>query len=319
MRKARRAGFTGCLVAALVIGAVGCSSDGSSGSGGSAGSTTTAAPTASAKAVAISATPPTSVPVLGVVNAGGGTFADGTLTLTDVQPYGAWFTDRPGREAGTSTIDDVISTFFDRDDPPNAAVEIAGAQDGADVAIVELTDPEWDAATRTLTVSAKAIPDVDADRLAAHPGLAGYVDRNDGELPAEFSASAVFLDSGMNDQTNTPVVQDTPDAADVAQLAATYETVFDGLRSLLDGLRYDVEVGQQDCMRWLTQSVSNMNNLLTVAQPQVKDLQRAVADNDGVLPASEAMAYDEAAAYLQTEVTGLQQLQVAAQAARCAT
>ena len=54
-------------------------------------------------------------------------------------------------------------------------------------------------------------------------------------------------------------------------------------------------------------------------QTQIKDLQQAVADNDGILPASEADAFDQAKAYLQTEVDGLQQLQADAQIEGCNT
>ncbi len=173
-----------------------CSSDGDD-----ATSTTTEMSPVDAAPVASAAEPPPDVPLLGVVNATGGTFDGDRLTLTGVPPSAVWFTDRPVRSAGFSPVEDFLPLFFGESDPPNAALELTGADEGADIAVVELSDPSWDADRGELTFEARVIPELRPQRLEVYASLNSYTERNDGDPPARFGTAALFIDAGVNEAT----------------------------------------------------------------------------------------------------------------------
>lgn len=328
MRAQMRTGAVACLVAITMSGLVACSSD-----------TVEGASTASSGAtdpstVHASPTPPSRTSLLGVVNASGGSYDDGTLTLTGVSPNGVWFTDRPARQAGTTSVEDLLPLFFDETAPPNAAVEFSAGDEGG-VAIVELTDPSWDDETGELSFDAEPIGDVDPDRLVEHPSLAAHVADNEGELPASFGPAALFIDSGhgLTPQEQggglTPVESTTttgpskpvnpkvvPDAAAVQTLAADTAAAQSTLESLIPQFRNSIDEDPTTCKeRVMDQTSIIYTNLLTVLVPQVTALQQDVTDNDGTLPASDDAAFESASSYLQSVQDGTEE--VASVFSRC--
>lgn len=277
----------GCLGTVLALAAGGCSS---SASDGSASTTATASAAKGAAAdVVASVAPPPQVPLLGVLNATGGTYEDGTLELTGVGPSGVWFTDRPVRQAGTSPNEAFVDLFFAGDDPPNAAIEIAGAEESGDVAIVELSDPKVHVEMGTVTFTAKPIGDVGADVVAAHPGLASYASRDDGTLPASFGASAVFLDAAVS-----PV---TPD--ELTTLAAELAATITDNERIVNLVQAAVLQEPHPCqIAVLTDAQQNVHVLTTESTPQVQQMQRDAAANGGQLPDAD----DQQFATTQAEV-----------------
>jgi hypothetical protein len=300
--------IAGCLAAALALASFGCSSDSSDGSDGAAKSTTTSASgAAAATQVVASATPPPQVPLLGVLNAGGGTFEDGTLTLTEVDPSGVWFTDRPVREAGTAGLDAFTELFFSREDPPNAALEIAGADESGDVAVVELSDPKVDAEAGTVSFSATLIAPDDAEAIVAHPGLAGYASRNDKTIPASFGANALFFDAGQGGLT--PVVNPV-NTDDVGALSTQLTDLIQGYNAFIDADRIAIDTYSRDCARtYMNQADQVMVNLYGSSGPAIRKMLADEAANDGVLPDADDELFDTTKQDLDNAATTLEFLQ----------
>ena len=205
------------IAVAVAFALAGCGTGTTSapGADGGALTSTPATPTPSAgPGPAASPAPPS---WLYVQHADSGTFTrEGdrwTLTLNDVHPNVAAFTDRPDRQA---TVEDP-ATFFGAwmerfaADPPNVAVVLGGQPSESDVFVVTLSDPVVLAAHGT-AVRYTAVP-VPADR-ARTEGPAGLGARSDGELPATFGDVSLFIDSvsptptgsmGVIRNTATPV------------------------------------------------------------------------------------------------------------------
>jgi hypothetical protein len=81
-----------------------------------------------------------------------------TLTMTDVIPYTAYFADRPERDVGFAPMDKFIKGFdFGINNPPNAAIILPDENEKSDMAIVELTNPQYDNTTGTLTYTASLL------------------------------------------------------------------------------------------------------------------------------------------------------------------
>ncbi len=274
LRRATRVTFaSAAIVLAFGLGGCGSSSDDES-------SAATSAPASAAT----SKVPPDGVALLGVLNAEGGTFADGKLTLTDVDPRGVWFTDRPARRAGTEGIDAFTKRFFAGDDPPNAAVKVAGAPASKDLAVVELSEPAYDAKARTLSFAANVVPDGEsksarAARIARHPGLAEALADQDGAVPAKFGAATVFID----DAPAAPVNQELQAlVAEDAKLESIYTNAVNVTRIAID------EDGESACL------MQFFNRMLEVQQSVVADvpydlaqLQADAAKNGGKVPSSD--------------------------------
>lgn len=290
-----KVGAVGLLVAGTIALASCSSSSGSDGAAAESTPTTTAPDAAgaagAADAITTGATPPPGVPLLGVLSATGGTYDDGTLTLTGVIPAGTWFTDRPVRRAGTTAIDDFTPLFFDRNDPPNAAVEIAGADEGADVAIAELSDPAWDADARTLTFTAKLIPDHRVEVAKGHPGLANHIARNDSALPASFGAATLFIDAGMDHQTNTPVQNQVTDVtiqglqSELASIIAEWDQMTSQLLQAYMESRTPCTEGNLESGR------SILDDLMVNSTAQLKELLADANANEGIMPNSDWSLY----------------------------
>lgn len=296
---ARRSIIATCLAAAVAASLVGCTSDRSDDGSG----TTTIAPAEpAATGSGASPTPPSQVPLLGVLNAESGTFEDGTLTLTGVDPSGVWFTDQPVREAGTAGLESFTDLFFSRTDTPNAALELTGT---GDVAIVELSDPRVDTEAGTISFSATLISDADGGHVVEHPGLAAYLSRNVGNLPADFGANALFIDPGF-----TPVEVDT-NGDDVAALASLLSSTIDGY----DDFKNQVTVAYDDgnsiaCqLKYIDEAAEVLANLYGQSAPAVRKMQEDEAANDGVLPASDAELFSTTQGDVDNAQTTLEQFQ----------
>lgn len=118
-----------------------------------------------------------------------------TLTLRGVSPKTIYFSDRPERIAGQAEISAFLEGLgFDPENPPNAALEILGAADSGGVAVVELRDPLWDAATASLTYDVRLLTDAEGDGTAFFSARAGE------ELSAEFGEAALFIDDCADGQ-----------------------------------------------------------------------------------------------------------------------
>jgi hypothetical protein len=81
-----------------------------------------------------------------------------TLTMNDVVPYTIFFADRPARDVGFAPMDKFLKGFtFGVHNPPNAAIILPDENETSDMVIVELTNPQYNNTTRTLTYNAKQL------------------------------------------------------------------------------------------------------------------------------------------------------------------
>ena len=102
-------------------------------------------------------------------------YADGVLTLTDINPITVLFSDRPERLAGHMATDDFVPFWSEGDDsfksdPPNA--DLALLEEGkVENVVVTLHDPKLEGGN-----------------------LSYRVDVLEGELPASGGASSLFID-----------------------------------------------------------------------------------------------------------------------------
>lgn len=114
------------------------------------------------------------------------------LRLQGAPRQTVFFSDRPARIAGSISTERFLELLdFSPDDPPNAALVI-DTEAGADVVILELTDPVYDAEAATLTYITKIL---DVDTLES----SGYGFETDplgpDAYPAEFGPASLFIDS----------------------------------------------------------------------------------------------------------------------------
>ena len=81
-----------------------------------------------------------------------------SLTMTDVVPYTVYFADRPARDVGLVPMDKFLKGFdFGVNNPPNAAIILPDENETSDMIIVELTKPQYNNTTRTVTYNAKLL------------------------------------------------------------------------------------------------------------------------------------------------------------------
>ena len=81
-----------------------------------------------------------------------------TLTMNDVVPYTIFFADRPARDVGFAPMDKFLKGFdFGVHNPPNAAIILPDENNTSDMLVVELTNPQYNSTTRTLTYNAKQL------------------------------------------------------------------------------------------------------------------------------------------------------------------
>jgi hypothetical protein len=117
------------------------------------------------------------------------------LTLYGVGQSTIWFTDRPDRNAGHMQTGQLVDNWAVGENnfaanPPNAALDILDGTDEADLLIIELFNPEYDAASGTLSYRVKILTDADG-------GLEAFNTRADhaAAIPAQFGHAALFIDN----------------------------------------------------------------------------------------------------------------------------
>lgn len=100
-----------------------------------------------------------------------------TITFDDVDTDTTWFQDRPGRRAGRIPTAQLVSSWASifGDDPPNAAIELVGADGSQSTHVVELHDPSLD----------------DSGALTYSFDLA---DGDHAKLPESFRSASIFID-----------------------------------------------------------------------------------------------------------------------------
>ena len=76
---------------------------------------------------------------------------------------------------------------FDKKNPPNAAVQLISAAAGEDTIVVELLNPKYDAAKKTLQYEVKILTE-------GKKGLAIFNESKDKVLPAKFGPTSLFID-----------------------------------------------------------------------------------------------------------------------------
>lgn len=147
----------------------------------------------------------TAISLLYVQNAQSGTLEKTTgdlykLTLNNVSPQTILFADRPSRISGQMGTADFVNDdiFKDENDLPNAALDIFDAKNTEDVIIMELSNPAYDEASKTMIYTVKLLSNIQSDLLA------NFEERSDNFVPTNFDAVTLFIDSGtLNDQCNS--------------------------------------------------------------------------------------------------------------------
>ncbi|MCX5811661.1 MAG: hypothetical protein NT178_03850 [Proteobacteria bacterium] len=111
------------------------------------------------------------------------------LKLEGVSNETIAFSDRPDRIVTQVATEKLIkSSLFKSKDAPNAAIEILGADENADVMVVTLQNPTYDAKTGTLQYLVRPLKDPKHSRAV-------YNKRHDQSLPASFGPTALFIDN----------------------------------------------------------------------------------------------------------------------------
>lgn len=119
-----------------------------------------------------------------------------TLTLMGVSPQTLAFSDRPERVVVQAPMQKFLDGMcFGPENPPNAAIEILDADEEEDLAVVELFDPVYDAASQTLQYNVS---------ILETPGLsyAVFNERADQSLPETFGPAALFIDDCHDSKTD---------------------------------------------------------------------------------------------------------------------
>ena len=235
---------------------------------------------------------PARAPLLTVLPAERGTFDGKRLTLTGVPEQATWFTDRPVRRAGLFDIPQMLEIFFARQSPPNAALEVQGADESRDVVIVELAKPRYDRARGTLRFSAEVLP---RDRvLRSGPlGLVDFATRNDAALPERFGRAVVFIDAAADSGPATTNVE-------LQILENTYNNTVLGMQDDLTGLQQQYAQSPAPCVmamiQQLTEYLDDMSNVGTQLDQLVTDANA----NGGNIPPKDATLLQQVQAGIST-------------------
>lgn len=136
------------------------------------------------------------IPYLFVQSFQGGTIApvedqDARYTVTLEHGLGQtiYFSDRPARDVGTvSTSEFLDGLGFPDDNPPNAALLVDSGDGAANIAVVELFNPVYDAAEATVTYELEVLADWEASEGLGEPGS------DLSTLAADFGAAHLFID-----------------------------------------------------------------------------------------------------------------------------
>jgi len=114
-----------------------------------------------------------------------------TLTMNGVVPYTIFFADRPARDVGFAPMDKFLKGFnFKDSNPPNAAIILPDENETSNMVIVELTNPQYDNTTRTLTYKAR--------KLKEYPFESGWFQdqksKVDASVPERFGRVVLAID-----------------------------------------------------------------------------------------------------------------------------
>ena len=111
-----------------------------------------------------------------------------TLTLEGVSPQTIAFSDRPERVVGQVPMQKFLDGLgFSPENPPNAAITILEGNESEDVLVVELFEPVYDAANRTLQYNISILEE-------PNHSYAIFNERHDESLPEHFGPAALFID-----------------------------------------------------------------------------------------------------------------------------
>jgi len=111
------------------------------------------------------------------------------LVLNGVSPSVVYFSDRPNRMAGHTSMNDFLKRIgFSGKLDPNAAIDIEGGAADADLIIAALDKPAYDAPSATLSYEVSILE-------TPRAGLAMFSKRMDKRLPPRFGAVALFIDN----------------------------------------------------------------------------------------------------------------------------
>ncbi|HEU5163309.1 MAG TPA: hypothetical protein VFV54_09215 [Thermoanaerobaculia bacterium] len=113
--------------------------------------------------------------------------ADFELVLRGVSPATIYFSDRPERIVGQLPTADFLARIgFPDDNPPNAALDLVEGE-AADVLVVELRNPRYDASAGELRYSVQLLE-------TAKGGLAEFNGRVSRTAPQRFERASLFID-----------------------------------------------------------------------------------------------------------------------------
>jgi len=123
-----------------------------------------------------------------------------TLTMTDVVPYTIFFADRPARDVGFAPMDKFLKGFdFGASNPPNAALILSEENETSDMMIVELTKPQYNNATRTLTYTASLLKDYSFESV----WFQDRKDEVDASIPERFGRVVLVIDDCICSPVNS--------------------------------------------------------------------------------------------------------------------
>jgi hypothetical protein len=243
------------------------------------------------------------VSLLGVAQAQHGTLDGHRLVLDGVDPHAVWFSDRPTRAAGSYSMPELITAFFDGQKPPNAAIEFAGTGAKNDVVLVELSDPRYRAHTHRLTASVRVLPKDPSSDLATDSALRAFADRHDGTYPRRFDAVTVFIDGA-------PACQGLQ--CSVQQLAAGYDVslrpaVQDALVNMLKLVNDPATDGKCSAtqIRTFSAELDGIAAGIFAIAPQIKTLESQGANPDAALLKKAQGEYDQFGPELTTFLANL--------------
>lgn len=202
---------------------------------------------------------PSGIQYLFVQSADGGTLVPAPddpdvylLTLKGARPTTTYFSDRPYRLSGYIETGDFVASWSDASDdsflqdPPNAALQIDGADPSADVVIVELEQALHDPATATLKYRVRLVQKA-TDSVPLFHARADAARA----LPASFGPASLFIDSWASKawkkvkKTASDVASDVEkqaadDASKLKKAVSSYEQGVIDTAGKLDALAGDV-------------------------------------------------------------------------------
>lgn len=141
---------------------------------------------------------------------------DMTVVMKGVDPHTVWFTDRPARESGVITTEELVAQWNDGEtfdtDPPNAALvlhEPSTVDDGSvtETLVAEVRDAAYDAATQTFYARLHALSIEEADSVSG--SLEKHADSHALAWPNVGGAVSLFIDDVAADTLTDPAALTT--------------------------------------------------------------------------------------------------------------